>query len=58
MAQQRVSAARRVSNSKLRDRILIQPAILQIRSRRFPFQRAFELLDEKSLCFAMHFHED
>src|SRR5205807_7448506 len=58
MAQQRIAAARRVANSEAHDCILIQSAILKIRPRRFSLQRAFELLHEKSLRLAVHFHED
>src|SRR5205807_2911458 len=58
MAQQRIAAARRVSNPETRDRILIQPAILEIPPGRFPFQRPFELLHEKRLRLAVHFYQN
>ncbi len=58
MTQQRIAAARRVSNSETRDRILIETAILEIRPRRFAFECPFELFHEKSLCLAVHFHEN
>ncbi len=57
LAQQRIAAARRVTNSETSDRILIEPAILEIRPRCFPFRRSFELLHEKSLRLAVHFHQ-
>src|SRR5204863_201770 len=58
LTQQRVSAARRVSNSKARNGILIQSAIFEISSRRFSFQRPFELLHEKSLRLAVHLDKE
>src|SRR5713226_2558166 len=57
MAQQHIAAAWGISDSKTRDRIVIEPAILEIRPRRFPFRRTLELLHEKSLRLAVHFHQ-
>src|SRR5713226_663431 len=58
MTQQRIAATRRVANSESHNGILIETAIFEIRSRRFAFERPFELLHEKALCFSVLFDEN
>ena len=57
MPQQSVAAAWRVTNAKPGDRVFVQAAVLEIRARRFAFERPFELLDEERLRLAVHFDE-
>ena len=35
----------------------VEAAVFEVRARNFAFRRAFKLLHEKRLRFAMHFHE-
>ncbi len=58
MAQQRVAAARRVSDSETLNAVLIQSAVLKVRPRRLSFQRPFELLHEETLRLAVHLDQE
>src|SRR6266571_2485974 len=58
MSQQRVAAARRVSDAETCDGILVQSAILEVRPRRLPFQCPLKLFHKKRLRFAMHLHQN
>ncbi len=53
-AQQNIAAARRVPDSKLIDRGFVEATIFQIGARDLALRRAFELLREKRLRYAMH----
>ena len=55
--QQGIAAAGRVTDAKPVHGGLVEAAVFQVGAGGFAFQGAGELLDEKRLCFAMHFNQ-
>src|SRR5215472_6687536 len=57
MAQQHVATAWCITDAKSRNRILVEATVFEVGACSFAFQCTFELLHEKRLCYAMHFHK-